>query len=119
MRRALLQSCWCCFLVASGAGSSGQTAELKVGVAAVKITPPLGVPMAGYYTERLAEKVHDDLHSKAIVLEADGVRAALVALDLIGTPRGTVEKARLAIEQTTHIKGANVMISATHAHTGP
>ena len=75
--------------------------------------------MAGYYTERLAEKVHDDLHSKAIVLEADGVRAALVALDLIGTPRGTVEKARLAIEQTTHIKGANVMISATHAHTGP
>ena len=35
--------------------------EVRVGAAAVVITPPLGVPMAGYYSERGATAVHDDL----------------------------------------------------------
>ncbi len=97
----------------------GHTAELRVGAAQVKITPPLGVPLAGYYHERGAEGVHDDLFSRVIVLERDGVKAALVSLDLISTRRRFVEQARALIEQQTGIPGKNVMISATHAHTGP
>ena len=34
---------------------AAQAAELRVGRAAVSITPPTGIPMAGYYTIRLAE----------------------------------------------------------------
>jgi neutral ceramidase len=94
-------------------------AELKVGAARVQITPPPGVPLAGYYHERGADGVHDDLFSRAIVLERDGVKAALVSLDLISTRRKFVEQARALIEQQTGIPGAHVMISATHAHTGP
>ncbi len=75
--------------------------------------------MAGYYHERAAAGVHDDLYAKAIVLEAGNERAALVALDLISTTRPLVEEARRKIEKATGIPGANVMISATHAHTGP
>lgn len=97
----------------------GHAGELQVGAAGVKITPPLGVPMAGYYSERLAEGVHDDLYAKAIVLEKDGVKAALVSLDLISTKRDFVEAAREEIEQRVHIPADHVMISATHAHTGP
>jgi len=97
----------------------GHGGELQVGAASVKITPPLGVPMAGYYSERLAEGVHDDLYAKAIVLEKDGVKAALVALDLISTQRDFIEAARQEIEQKVHIPAGHVMISATHAHTGP
>jgi neutral ceramidase len=93
--------------------------ELRVGAAAVVITPPPGTPMAGYYFVRAAEGVHDDLHAKAIVLERDGQRAALVALDLIATTRDLVEEARRAIEAATPLRGDAVMISATHAHTGP
>src|SRR3954447_6814515 len=93
--------------------------ELRVGAAAVVITPPPGTPMAGYYSARAAEGVHDDLHAKAIVLERDGQKAALVALDLISTTRDLVEEARHAIEATTGLRGDTVMISATHAHTGP
>jgi len=44
---------------------------------------------------------------------------ALVALDLISTPLALVEEARREIETTSGIKGPDVMISATHAHTGP
>ena len=93
--------------------------DLKVGAASVDITPPLGTPMAGYYGERAADGVHDPLYAKAIVLELNGKKVALVGLDLISTTFGIVAEARRMIEETAGIKGADVMISATHAHTGP
>ncbi|MGD0089879.1 MAG: hypothetical protein ABSE73_08150 [Planctomycetota bacterium] len=93
--------------------------EVLAGAAAVKITPPPGTPMAGYYYVRPAAGVHDDLHAKAIVLESGGAMAALVALDLLTTTRWVAEEARREIERATGIPGAQVMISATHAHTGP
>ena len=36
-------------------------ADVRAGAAAVKITPPKGAPMAGYYYNRAADGVHDDL----------------------------------------------------------
>jgi neutral ceramidase len=93
--------------------------DLRVGAAAVKITPQVGTPMAGYYYERPSKGVHDDLFARALVLEKDGVRAALVAVDLISTSAIWVEQARREIAGTTNLRGDQVMISATHAHTGP
>ena len=93
--------------------------ELRVGAAVVVITPPSAIPMAGYYSERGAKGVHDELHAKAVVLESKGAVAALVALDLITTPRSLVEDARREIERISGIPGSSVMISATHSHTGP
>jgi neutral ceramidase len=94
-------------------------AELRVGAAAAKITPPLGTPMAGYYHERGAEGVHDDLLAKALVFDDGATKAAIVVLDLISTSRWMVDEARTAVEKRTGIPGANVLISATHSHTGP
>lgn len=93
--------------------------ELRVGAATADITPPIGTPMAGYYAERHAEGVHDPLFAKAIVLEGGGKKAAFVSLDLITTPKSIVEEARKEVEKATGIPGSAVMISATHAHTGP
>jgi hypothetical protein len=99
--------------------SPAWSSELRVGAAAVRITPPVGIPMAGYYAERGAKGLHDDLHAKAIVLESGGERVALVALDLISTPPDLVTESRREIERVTKMRGASVMISATHSHTGP
>lgn len=93
--------------------------DLTAGAAQVDITPPVGCPMAGYYSLRGAEGTHDPLMAKALVFEKDGTRVALVALDLIGTTFGMVEESRKAIEAATGIPGKHVMISATHSHTGP
>src|SRR6476469_4578890 len=93
--------------------------DFKAGAAWVDITPKLGTPMAGYYSERGAEGTHDPLKAKAIVLQSSETKAALVSLDLISTLRSTVEEARRLIEQETGIPGKDVMISATHSHTGP
>lgn len=75
--------------------------------------------MAGYYFERAAEGVHDDLYAKALVIEYESRKVALVALDLISTQRGFVEEARRLIAERTGIPSDHIMISATHAHTGP
>ncbi len=99
--------------------TTAQSGEVRVGAAAVPITPAAGIPMAGYYSERGAQGIHDDLYAKAIVIDAGGRSAAMVALDLISTPRELVEQARKEIEKTTQILGADVLISATHSHTGP
>ncbi len=100
-------------------GNSLSAGEFRVGVAAVDITPPMGIPMAGYYHERGADGVLDPLFSKALVIQAGEQRAVLVALDLIAITRAVTEQARAEVEKETGIKSQFVMISATHAHTGP
>jgi len=115
---------FCCrllipLLLGSCAFDPPDARALQVGMAQVRITPPLQTPMAGYYHERGAAGVHDDLYARAIVIEEGGVKVALVSLDLITTRRHHVLAARQAIEARTAIPGSHVMISATHAHTGP
>lgn len=93
--------------------------SLRAGAAQVVITPEKGAPMAGYYNSRMAEGTHDDLYAKALVLEADQVKVALVACDVISLPREITEQARQIVQQKTGITADHVMISATHDHTGP
>jgi neutral ceramidase len=93
--------------------------ELRAGASAVDITPALGTPMAGYYSERLAEATHDPLYAKALVFEQDGETAAVVVCDLLTIPRRVILEAREQISRTAKVKGEHVMISATHTHTGP
>jgi hypothetical protein len=98
---------------------SGQTTALRVGVSAVSITPPTGTPLAGYYELRGSTGTLDEIYSKAIVVEQDGVKVAIVICDLLSLPRQTVVAARKLIEQQTGLPAASVMIAATHQHTGP
>ncbi len=93
--------------------------DVQIGAAAVKITPPLGTPMAGYYYERGVEKIHDDIYAKALVIGAGGTKVAIVSCDLIGISATLVNEARRLIEKATGIDAKHVMIGATHSHTGP
>ena len=94
-------------------------AKLSIGFASVDITPRLGTPMAGYYSPRGAEGVHDPLLAKAMVLHDGETKLALVSLDLIKTTDQFVKQARELISTQTGIPPDHVMIGATHSHTGP
>ncbi|MGH9341945.1 MAG: neutral/alkaline non-lysosomal ceramidase N-terminal domain-containing protein [Acidobacteriota bacterium] len=93
--------------------------DLKVGRAAVKITPPVGSVMGNSYGIKVSKGIHDDLFAKALVLEANGNKAALVACDLISIRGAIISEARRLIEEQTDLRGDQVIISATHAHAGP
>jgi len=94
-------------------------AEMEAAVAVTEITSPVGYRMAGYFSERLSTGTHDPLMAKAIVLRQADQQAALVFCDLIGLPAELTGQVRRAVEQKTGIPAANIMIAATHAHTGP
>lgn len=91
----------------------------KGGCAEVIITPPLGVSMAGYFHDRKATSVRDDLFAKAIVLEHASRRLALVSCDLICIDQDSADKAKSLINAKLGIPSQDVMICATHTHTGP
>jgi hypothetical protein len=101
----------------------GVASELRVGRAVVDITPELGTPMQAPqrppFEVRISDVARDPLQIKAIVLEVDGQKAALVVCDVTSLPIKIVEAARQEISETTNLDATSVMISATHTHTAP
>lgn len=92
---------------------------LRAGVAVVDITPPIGYRMSGYFYERLSTAVMNPLRAKAIVLRQQDQSAALVFCDLIGLSREVTSRARKQASEKTGIPPENILIAATHSHTGP
>ena len=92
--------------------------QLHVGAATATITPKLGCHMQGYFGDRLADDVADELQAKAIVLQNDDAAIAVVVCDIIGTYKEYIDIARARAAELTGIPAENVFISATHTPTG-
>ncbi len=93
---------------------------MRAGVAKVNITPPVGVELSGYVgRQQPSVGIHDELCGSALVLDDGHQRAAIVACDLVGLTKDSVERVRGLISQNTEIPGANVMVCCTHTHSGP
>ncbi len=104
------------FIVLSGLNVKSQ---IRAGVGMTNITPALGTPMDGYYIERLASTVHDDLYARAVVLEDGSKTLVLVVADLIDVAPYGFPAARKKIQEELNVPAENIIISATHTHTGP
>ena len=92
---------------------------LEAGVAACDITPPVGYRMSGYFRERLSTGTLNPLMAKALVLKQGDVRAAIVTCDIIGLSLDVSGRARAEASAKTGIPAENILIAATHTHTGP
>jgi len=94
-------------------------ASLKGACATVEITPPLGIPLIGSKGQP-SDAVMDDLHARALVL-SDGRRTiAIVSAELLYTPLEEItDPVRAIVEAETGIPPQNVMVCATHTHSGP
>ena len=93
---------------------------LRAGVATANITPPVGAFLAGFAArDHPCEGIHDDLLARALVLEADGRRLALVSCDLIGLTRDSIASIRQMAEEGAGVPADSVFIACTHTHSGP
>lgn len=103
--------------------ASGAEAKVQwnVGVAQSKITPEKLMWMGGFAARtRPAEGTTDDLWVKVLALEAaDGGRAVLVALDLVGVPKWLYDNLSRELEARHGLSRAQVRFAASHTHTGP
>ena len=93
---------------------------MRIGAAAIDITPPVGTPLDGY-GGRIDDSrgVHDPLYARAIYLDHGATQLAMVVCDLIGIGSFLAERARELIASRPGIPATNVMIAATHTHAGP
>jgi neutral ceramidase len=95
------------------------TTDLAAGIAVIDITPPIAYRMSGYFNERLSTDTLNPLQAKAIVLRQGQERAALVFCDIIGLSLDVSSRARAQASKKTGIPDENILIAATHTHTGP
>jgi len=94
--------------------------NFKAGASKIVITPPVGFRLAGYENRIQGSiGVHDDLYAKALILDDGTEKIAIVSCDLGGVPKEVVSKVRKEVEADQGIKSDNVMITATHTHSGP
>lgn len=85
---------------------------IRAGAAAVDITPPAGLHLAGFAARtEPATGVHDRLTARAVVIDD----TALVALDVIGLHEDMAAR----IRQRCALPDDNVIVAATHTHGAP
>ncbi len=100
-----------------GAGHPSPSAPLLSAAAGkIEITPKTPVYLAGYGIGRKSEGVHDPISARCLVLQVGGERIAFVSVDVIGLFRGDIQKIRAQIHS---VKPEQVIVSATHTHSGP
>lgn len=91
----------------------------RAGTYAQVITPPVGTSLAGYFHDRVSTAVHDELRAKALVLDDGKTRLAFVVCDLLWIFPSQVAEVRRLASEATGIPAGNIMVTATHTHTGP
>ena len=94
--------------------------RLIAGAGAVEITPPNSQFLFGYpHVDRYSAGVHDPLLSSALYLSDGNTQVMFIANDIIIIPNDLASRARERIQQATGIPAANIMVTATHTHSGP
>jgi hypothetical protein len=94
-------------------------AALRAGVGKADIQPATGYYLGGWTRyDRRAGGQHTRLQSRALVLENNGRKVAMVSVDLFMIPGGLVQHIgqRLA---ALGFSERNILISASHTHSGP
>jgi neutral ceramidase len=94
--------------------------QLWAGVGGQEITPVVGTPLSGFVARLgVSTGVADRLSSRALVLSQGQTTLVLVQLDLLGLAGWHVDEIRRACQAMAGIAPENVLISATHTHSGP
>lgn len=91
---------------------------LKAGAAMSVISPPIGYSINGNFQDGKARHIHDDTHAKSIVIDNGVTTIAFVVSDLCMVYRETLDKAKAKANKFTGIPVENMMMSATHTHSG-
>ncbi|MEA2654191.1 MAG: hypothetical protein QOI37_1418 [Chloroflexota bacterium] len=94
---------------------------MKIGAAAVDITPPIGLAMDGYGA-RIggATGIHDPLFARVLVAEgSDGTGLALVVADLLQIDTRLQDSIAAQVLATTGIPRERLQLAGTHTHSGP
>jgi neutral ceramidase len=95
-------------------------ARLLAGAGTANITPEIGIPMGGYGARQgTSTGIHDRLFARTVAF-CDGTTTLVISVcDLVGVGSQVVDRVRRLAQDELAIPSANVLVAATHTHSGP
>ena len=90
---------------------------MLAGFSRLDITPPLGTPLAGTFSERLAIGIVDPVELNAVAFNDGENTAIIIVTDALGILEEYTTKIRKMIENELSVPADNIMITATHTHS--
>lgn len=125
MGRTWTRTAWVVGILAATAGAPARAdrprgdvkSNLRMATAKVDITPPKGTKVVGHV--RPVDGVRDPLHATILLLDDGTTKAAIVTLDLIASTRSITKDLRAALTDAGGIPAQNVLVTASHNHSGP
>jgi len=113
------------FLLSLAAGAAlraqPKASAWRAGLAAVDITPPLGVWMGGYAARKEpARGIAQPLHAKALaVADSRGRRAVIVTIDVLGLTAPAVDRIADGVRRRYGLPRERLLLCSSHTHSGP
>lgn len=94
---------------------------LRAGYGEMIITPPLGTDLAGFgfYLDRKAERVLDDLKVRALYLDDQTTRLLIISCDLLGLTVTQADRIRGQVGAALGLPARHILLACTHTHSGP
>ena len=109
-------------IILSSCSGHKKDGEIKIGLAEVSYRPDIGLNLVGNYRgdDYASRGIHDSLYAKALVAEdRRGQKVAVLSIDICMIPKESINFIREFIAAGSDIKAENIMIMATHTHSGP
>jgi neutral ceramidase len=91
----------------------------RAGAATSNITPALGAVVVGGFVRPQSTHINDDLHVRCLALDDGTTQLVFAVVDNVGVPREVFDEAKRQIHLATKVPPENLMMSATHTHSGP
>lgn len=115
----LIPPCLSAFAAEVIDGQFPVVSNLRAGVAKVDITPAAveGITVVGH--RRTVTGVRDPLRAGVLILDDGETKVAIVTLDTIGAWEEMMKSVRAGLEREAGVPAANVMVAASHNHSGP
>lgn len=92
---------------------------LQAGFSRVNTTPMMGIELVGYFFERPAEGVLDDIEINALALSVGDSKVLIISIDNEGLQRDATTDFRKCISDQTGLPMEAIYIHSTHSHTAP
>ncbi|NLD86843.1 MAG: hypothetical protein GX633_01100, partial [Clostridiales bacterium] len=93
--------------------------KLLCGVSREDITPPVGGRLFGYRDNVFSESVHDNLNVTAFAFSQGNTKAMMISATVCSVSIAVDEEIRQKISDETGIPFGNIILGATHTHSGP
>ena len=93
--------------------------NLQAGFSRVTVNPHMGIDIVGYYKERKAEGILDNLEVNVLAVKKAEKTVLFVAIDLAHLSKEVFDRIKIEISNKTGVDINAIFVHTTHTHTGP